>query len=156
MIIDATESDWPLIERMAGAAAIFNEAEEGALEALWEEYLDLGPEDSGYSFMVDREGEQVLGFVCYGPRDLVDGVCDLYYLVVDPEARRQAVGRRLLRAAEAEAGEACARMMIAELSGGPRHELIRALLAGAGYEVEATIKSFFGPGDDLMVMVKRF
>jgi ribosomal protein S18 acetylase RimI-like enzyme len=156
MIIDATETDSLRIEQMAGAAGAFTEAELAALEAVWEEYIDLGPEDSGYSFMVDREGTQVLGFVCYGPRELADGVCDLYYLVVDGEAGRQSVGRRLLKAAEAEARDACARMMMVEVSGGPRHEQMRALLASAGYEVEAVIKSFYEPGDDLTMMVKRF
>lgn len=141
---------------MAGAAGVLNEAELAALEAVWEEYLDLGPEDSGYSFLVDREGTQVLGFVCYGPRELAEGVCDLYYLVVDTHSRRQSVGRRLLRAAEAEAREAGARMVMAEVSGGPRHQPVRALLASAGYEVEAVIKDFYEPGDDLTILVKRF
>jgi ribosomal protein S18 acetylase RimI-like enzyme len=156
MIIDAIETDSLRIEEMAGAAGVFGEAEMAALEAVWEEYLDLGPEDSGYSFLVDREGKQVLGFVCYGPRELTDGVCDLYYLVVDAKASRQSVGRRLLKAAEAEAREACARIMMAEVSGGPRHAPMRALLASAGYEAEAIIKDFYEPGDDLTTMVKRF
>jgi GNAT superfamily N-acetyltransferase len=156
MIIDAVEQDWPRIEHMAAQAGVFNDVEAVALEALWEEYLDLGPEDSGYTFLVDREGKTIRGFVCYGPRDLADGVFDLYYLVVDGEGLRQSVGRRLLRAAEAEAREAGARLLIAEISGELRHQPVEALLASGGFLAEASIRDFYAVGDDLKIMVKRF
>jgi ribosomal protein S18 acetylase RimI-like enzyme len=156
MIIDAQERDWPRIEDVAAKAAVLSDEEAHALEAVWEEYLDLGPEDSGYTFLIDQEGEAIRGFVCYGPRDLTDGVCDLYYLVVDTDARRQSVGRRLLKAAEAEACDAGARMMLAEISSGARHQPMAALLMSAGYQAEAAIRDFYAVGEDLAIMVKRF
>jgi ribosomal protein S18 acetylase RimI-like enzyme len=155
MIVDATETDWPRIEQLAADAGSFGEQEMEALGAVWEEYILLGAEDSGYEFLVDQEGDSARGFICYGPRDLADGVHDLYYLAVDPAARRQGVGRRLLNAAEAEAREAGARMMIAE-SSSTRHAPGRSLCQASGYEIEAAIKDFYSVGDDLLILVKRF
>jgi GNAT superfamily N-acetyltransferase len=156
MIVDAVETDWPLIEGLAERADAFSEEELDALSAILEEFALLGPEDSGYDFLVDREDDRILGFVCYGPRDLTDGVCELYYLVVDPSARKQNVGRRLLKAAEAEAREAGARMMIAETSSAPRFDGTAEFCLKAGYEVEAGIKDLYAVGEDMAVFVKRF
>lgn len=155
MIIDATDSDWPEIGRISERAGVFTDEEMEALAAVGEEAEELGPDESGYYFLVDREGTSVLGFACYGPRHLADGVCDLYYLVVDPAARRRGVGRRLLRACEAEARESGARMCIAETSSAARHDPARALYQAAGYVLEAGIKDLFGAGEDLEMFVKR-
>ena len=156
MILDATEADSSHIEDITVRADAFGDDEIEAIGALWEEYLILGAEDSGYNFLVDRDGDIIRGFVCYGPRDLADGVYDLYYLVVDPNHHRQGIGRRLLTAGEREAKMTGARMIIGETSGGTAREPIRELCRGAGYQAEATIKDFFGEGEDLMFFVKRF
>jgi GNAT superfamily N-acetyltransferase len=156
MIVDAVETDWPLIEGLAERAEVFSEEELDSLSAVLEEFALLGPEESGYDFLVDREDGRILGFVCYGPRDLTDGVCELYYLAVDPASRKQNVGRRLLRAAEAEAREAGARIMIAETSSAPRFGGVHEFCLKAGYLAEAAIKGFYAVDEDLAVFVKRF
>jgi GNAT superfamily N-acetyltransferase len=156
MIIDAIETDWPLIEGLAERAEVFTEEELDALGAILEEYALLGPEESGYDLLVDQVDDRVLGFICYGPRDLTDGVCELYYLVVDPAYRKQSVGRRLLKAAEAEAREAGARMMMAETSSAPRFGGSGEFCRKAGYQVEAGIRDFYALGEDMAVLVKRF
>jgi ribosomal protein S18 acetylase RimI-like enzyme len=156
MIIHATEAEGPQIEDITLRIDGFSDEHFDALGAVWEEYLILGAEDSGYDFLVDRDGDTILGFACYGRRDLADGVFDLYYIAVDPDCRRQGAGRRLLEAGEAAAREAGARMMIVEASGTSEHEPTRAFYQDAGYRVEATIKDFYSAGDDLAVFIKRF
>ncbi len=156
MIVDATESDSPLLEDIGSRSGVLNDDEMDALGAVWEEFLLLGPEDSGYEFLVDRVGDRVSGFVCYGPRDFTDGVFDLHYLVVDPDSRRQSVGRRLLRAAEAESREAGARMMVAETSTAARYAGIEDFFTKAGFQPEARIKDLYAAGEDMVVFVKRF
>jgi GNAT superfamily N-acetyltransferase len=156
MIVDAIETDWPLIEGLAERAEVFSEEELDALSAVLEEFALLGPEDSGYDFLVDRVDGRILGFACFGPRDLTDGVCEIYYLAVDPASRKQNVGTRLLRAAEAEAREAGARMMIAETSSAPRFGGGGEFCRKSGYQAEAGIKDFYAMGEDLAVFVKRF
>lgn len=156
MILTATEQDGLQIQDIAARAGVFSQEEVECVGALWEEYLTLGPECCGYNFIVERNGDQVLGFACYGPRDLTDGVFDLYWVAVDPDCRRNSVGCRLLTASEEAAHQAGGRMIIAETSGTPLYEPTRKFYYGMGYTLEATIKDFYTEGDDLTIFIKRF
>jgi ribosomal protein S18 acetylase RimI-like enzyme len=156
MIIAATQADGPQIQDIAAKAGVFSQEEVECVADLWQEYLGVGPVVGGYNFLVDREGEQVLGFACYGPRDLTTGVFDLYWIAVDPNTHRNGVGRRLLTATEEAVRQAGGRMLIAETSGTPDYEPTRKFYLGMGYTNEATIKDFYSVGDDLAIFVKRF
>jgi GNAT superfamily N-acetyltransferase len=123
---------------------------------LWQDYLSVGPVEGGYNFLVDRDGERVLGFACYGPRDLTSGVFDLYWIAVDSKAHRSGIGRRLLTATEEAVCKAGGRMLIAETSGTPHYEPTRKFYLGMGYSMEAAIRDFYSEGDDLAIFVKRF
>ena len=88
MIISASKADGPQIQSITARAGVFNEEEVDSVRVMFDEYLSLGTEGSGYNFLVYCEGEQVLGFAIYGYRDLTDGVYDLYWIAVDPDAPR--------------------------------------------------------------------
>ena len=156
MILTATEAGGPQIQDIAARAGVFSPEEVECVVELWEDYLTTGPVVGGYNFIVDREGERVLGFACYGLRDLTDGVFDLYWIAVDSKTHRNGVGRMLLTACEEEVRKAGGRMLIAETSGTPHYESTRKFYAGMGYALEATIKDFYAEGDDLAIYVKRF
>jgi len=155
MIFTATVADGPQIQDIAARAGVFNQEEVETVAALWQEYLTDGPQVCGYNFIVDREGDQVFGFACYGPRDLTNGVYDLYWIAVDPNTRRSGAGRRLLAASEEAARKAGARMIIAETSGTSPYDGTRKFYLDTGYIMEATIKDFYIDGDDLAIFVKR-
>lgn len=155
MIEPATEVDGPQIQNITAGAGVFNQEEIECVSELWEEYLTLGPEDCGYNFIVYREGHQVLGFACYGPRDLTNGAFDLYWIAVDPSARGKGVGRALLTASENATRDMGGRMLIAETSGTSHYESTRKFYFGMGYENEARIRDFYATGDDLMIFIKR-
>lgn len=156
MIFVATEADGSQICDIAARAGVFNQEEVDCVAALLEEYLTDGPDVCGYNFIVDREGDKVLGFACYGPRDLTSGVFDLYWIAVDPDTRRGGVGRGLLAASEDAARKAGGRMIIAETSGTSHYEPTRMFYLNTGYMLEATIKDFYTEGDDLAIFIKRF
>ena len=156
MILTATEVDGPQILDIAARAGVFNQEEVDCVADLWEDYLTVGPVVGGYNFLVDRDGDQVLGFACYGPRDLTSGVFDLYWIAVDSNTHRNGIGRRLLNATEEAVNQAGGRMLIAETSGTPHYEPTRNFYLGMGYALEATIKDFYMEGDDLAIFVKRF
>lgn len=156
MIIAAIEADGPRIQDIAARTGFFSQEEVECVAALWEDYLTVGPVVGGYNFIVDREGDRILGFACYGPRDLTTGVFDLYWIAVDPDLHRSGVGRRLLVASEEAVCKAGGRMLIAETSGTPHYEPTRKFYLGTGYVMEASIKDFYSEGDDLAIFVKRF
>jgi len=155
MIVTATEADGEQIQSIAARAGVFSQEEVDAVSVMWTEYLTLGPEDSGYHFIAYRQGNQVLGFAIYGPRDLTDGVFDLYWIAVDPTARCNGVGRKLLTTCEDAAREMGGRMLIAETSGTPLYEPTRKFYFSMGYANEACIKDFYTIGDDLIIFIKR-
>jgi ribosomal protein S18 acetylase RimI-like enzyme len=156
MVVSAREADGPQIQDIAARAEVFNQEEVDCVTALWQDYLTVGPVEGGYNFLVDRDGDRILGFACYGPRDLTNGVFDLYWIAVDPNTRRSGVGRGLLTASEDAVRQAGGRMLIAETSGTPHYEPTRSFYLGMGYKLEATIKDFYIDGDDLVIFVKRF
>jgi ribosomal protein S18 acetylase RimI-like enzyme len=155
MISPATESDAPQIHNITARAGVFSQEEIDSVPAMFDEYLRYGAEVSGYHFLVYREGDQVLGYAIYGFRDLTEGVYDLYWIAVDPSARRKSVGRKLLTACEDAVREAAGRIIIAETSGTVEYESTREFYVRTGYKAEAIIKDFYKPGDDLYIFIKR-
>jgi len=155
MIVPAIEADGPQIRNITARAGVFNEEEVDSVSVMWTEYLTLGPEGSGYNFIVYRDQDRALGFAIYGPRDLTEGVFDLYWIAVDPQARCNGIGRKLLTASEEAARAAGGRMLIAETSGTSLYEATRNFYLRTGYENEATIKDFYTAGDDLKIFIKR-
>lgn len=155
MIFTATEADGSQIHDITARAGVFNQDEIDSVPVMFDDYLKYGTEGDGYHFIVYREGGKVLGYAIYGYRDLTDGVYDLYWIAVDPHARRNGVGRTLLAASEAAIREMGGRIIIAETSGTPEYESTRRFYVNTGYVNEATIKDFYKPGDDLKIFTKR-
>lgn len=157
MIVPATETDGAIIQDITARAGVFNPGEVQSVREIWEEYQNYGAEGSGYYFIVDKEDDKVLGYACYGPRDyaLAPGVFDLYWIAVDPNARRKGAGRRLLTASEEASRRMGGRMLVVETSGSPHYEPTRKFYYSMGYALEATIKDFYAAGDDLAIFVKR-
>lgn len=156
MIVAATEADGEQIREIAANTGFFTQEEVDTVAALWDDYLTTGPVIGGYNFLVDRDGDRVLGFACYGPRDLTSGVFDLYWIAVDSTIHRKGIGRNLLVATEEQVRLAGGRMLIAETSGSSHYEPTRNFYYGMGYALEASIKDFYSVGDDLAIFIKRF
>jgi ribosomal protein S18 acetylase RimI-like enzyme len=155
MISTATQADASQIYDITARAGVFNQEEVDSVPAMFNEYLTLGAEASGYHFTVYREGDRILGFAIYGFRDLTDGVYDLYWIAVDPHARRKSVGRKLLTACEDAVRADGGRIIVAETSGTALYESTREFYVRTGYVNEASIKDFYSVGDDLKIFVKR-
>ena len=155
MIFIATEADKEQIHDITARAGVFSQEEIDSVPVMFDEYLTYGTEDSGYHFIVYRDGKQVLGFAIYGYRDLADGVYDLYWIAVDPNARRNGVGRALLTASEEAVRKMGGRILIVETSGTVEYESTREFYVRMGYLNEASIKDFYKPGDDLNIFTKR-
>lgn len=111
-------------------------------------------EASGYVFLVYTEDANVLGFACFGPRPLTDGTFDLYWIVVDAEARRQGIARALLIRVEEEVRSRGGRLILVETSGTPAYTPARRLYESLGYHYQAVIHDFYAAGDDLIVFGK--
>jgi ribosomal protein S18 acetylase RimI-like enzyme len=155
MISTATEADKAPIHDITTRAGVFSQEEIDSVPVMFDEYLQYGTEGDGYHFIVYRENEQVLGYAIFGYHDLTDGVYDLYWIAVDPNARRKGVGRALITACEEAVRAIGGRILIAETSGIEEYASTREFYVRTGYINEASIKDFYKPGDDLKIYTKR-
>ena len=155
MIITAIQEDGPQIHTINADITIFSREEVECVDELWQEYQAHGPEQSGYYFIVEKEGDTVLGYACYGPRALTDRTYDLYWIAVSPSLRRGGVGRALLAATEEGICRLGGRLLIVETSGLPKYEPTRAFYLATGYTLEATLRDFYSDGDDLVIFTKH-
>jgi len=129
---------------------IFSDEEKDTVRELWDDC------ESGYNFLVAREGERLLGYSCFGERALTEGTYDLFWIAVDPSARRLGAGKALMRATESEVQKRGGRLLVVETSGLDKYESTRTFYDAAGYEKEAVIRDFYKPGDDLVIFTMHF
>ena len=155
MIFVAKEADRDQILQVTARAGVFSAEEVQCVAEIWQEYIDLGVQTSGYTFFIDKDDNRALGFICYGPRSLTDRVYDLYWIAVDPSARRSGVGRRLMERVEASVREKGGRILVIETSGTEKYAGTRAFYLAAGYTHEATLADLYTDGDDLLIFTKR-
>jgi ribosomal protein S18 acetylase RimI-like enzyme len=112
------------------------------------------PATDDYRFIVCEEGDRVLGYACFGATPMTDGCFDLYWLVVDPAARRNGVARELLAAVEQALRRHHARLVRVETAGLESYAPARALYENNGYERAARIRDFYYRGNDLYIYAK--
>ena len=155
MISMAEEADGDQIRQITARAGVFNAEEVQCVAEIWQEYIKLGSQLSGYTFFLEKNRNQALGFACYGPRSLTDRVYDLYWVAVDPSARRLGVGRRLMEKVEASVREKGGRILVIETSGTEKYAGTRAFYSSTGYKHEATLADLYADDDDLLIFTKR-
>src|SRR5512147_1601378 len=81
---------------MTVEAGVFNQKENSTVRELLDGYYE-GPEISGYNFLSCREDGRLLGYACYGPRELSSNGYDLYWICASVHARNKGVGRALMQ-----------------------------------------------------------
>jgi len=123
------------------------------VQELWDAYLRQG-EASGYVFLVYKNGDPLLGYACFGPHPLTEGIFDLYWIAVDPQARGQGIAHALLSRVEDEVRARGGRMVLVETSGTLPYAPARRLYESCGYRYEAVVHDFYAPGDDLIIFSK--
>lgn len=147
--------DIPRLEEILAATGAFSEAEISvALELLELVVNDPGQQD--YEVAVAEAGEQVAGYVLFGPVPLTDGTYDLYWIAVDPGQQGGGVGRRLMKHVEEQVRKKGGRLLCLETSSQGGYLRTREFYQQAGYVEESRIRDFYQPGDDRLTYVKRF
>src|SRR2546428_6605415 len=89
------------LERLTRAAGLFREDEVAIAVELLDDSLAGDPD---YRFLGAYEGDELVGYACWGPAPGTAGTYDLYWLVVDPARQCSGGGTRLVEAVEARAG----------------------------------------------------
>jgi GNAT superfamily N-acetyltransferase len=147
-------TDGETLLSLASGVHLFTSDDVNTIRELWDEFATRG-EKSWYTFVVARRDDNLLGFACYGRRALTEGTWDLYWLGVAQNAQGQGIGKLLLKETEARVKGKGGRLLIIETAGKPEFEPTRQFYLHAGCELEARIRDFYAPGDDLYIFTVR-
>jgi len=148
------ESDRPCLSRLLARIPQFTPAEVAC--AL--ELVDLAltrPDQPDYLFRIAAEGEEVLGYICYGPTPMTSGTFDLYWVAADPQAGARGIGTQLVEAMESDLRARGGRLIRVETSAQEAYGATRGFYAKNGYREVARVPDFYKPGDDLCILAKR-
>ncbi len=150
-----TAEDKPAIVDIVRSVREFSPEEVAVAEELLDAHLDA-PVTSGYLVLAADVNGVVTGYVCYGPAPLTEGTWDIYWVAVDPGAQGQGVGRALMAAAESSIRKSRGRLVLVETSGRPDYARTRQFYRSIGYRQTGRIADFYSPGDDKLILEKRF
>jgi GNAT superfamily N-acetyltransferase len=157
-IIVPTPTDSERIIGLARGIELFNAGDVDIIQELWTEFIEKGETDSWYHFVAAREqngDRKFVGFACYGQRPLTEGTFDLYWIGVGQDQQGRGIGKILLGEVEDQVRTQGGRILIAETEGKPTFEPTRRFYLSAGYELEARIRDFYRPGEDVVIFTKR-
>jgi ribosomal protein S18 acetylase RimI-like enzyme len=168
---ETRRDEFDAIMAMTRRAAVFNEIEVDTVIELLEGYEE-SPEESGYYFMSCREVKhatrerneekskdaqagQVIGYACWGPRELSGNGYDLYWICADPAVHSKGVGRALMSAVEEEIRKRHGVWLVIETSDTEHYAPARRLYERCGYALSMLLKDFYHDGDGLCTYIKR-
>ncbi len=97
------------------------------------------------------ETTEIIGAAYISPEEMADGVWNLWFIGVKPEAKAKGVGSALLAEAERRARAAGARLILIETASGDDFLATRGFYNQRGYEHEATIRDYYGDGTDKVI-----
>jgi ribosomal protein S18 acetylase RimI-like enzyme len=100
--------------------------------------------------------DELVGYACYGPTPGTDRTFDLYWIAVAPALQGAGIGTLLLREVERRLTGQNARLLVIETSSRSEYAPTRGFYARCGYAMAARVREFYAPGDDRIILTKRF
>lgn len=144
---EPTPEDVERVRDLVDRTAYFSAEEVGIAAELVEERLAKGV-DSGYEFVfADDALGKLLGYACFGKIPCTTNRYDLYWIAVEPEHQGHGLGRELLRAAEDRIVSLGGARVYVDTSTKPQYAATRSFYERCGYELDAALEGFYGPGD---------
>ena len=161
MIRLAKSTDFPELKRIAEGTNMFLDGElESFLSELQQYFQSVeGGADPLTTLTVAVEGNDetgpLTGAAYFTPEVMAQGVMNLLFIGVAPEARNRGVGQSLLQQFEDTAQSNSARLAIIETASDQMFAPAWALYRKMGYGEEARIRDFFDDGLDKLIFLKR-
>jgi len=149
-------SDRSPLTRLLQSIENFTSEEVDVAIELLDIYLSQ-PDQKDYRFLcLTDESDLPVGYACFGPTPLTEGVYDLYWIAVHPEWQNRGVGSQLMEVVEQEMQKGNARMLMIETSSQESYRRTIQFYLKRGYNIVATIEDFYKPGDAKIIFSKRF
>ena len=139
------------LEQLTRGTGLFREEEVATAVELLDE-SQAG--DGDYRFLGAFDGEQLIGYACWGPTPGTEATSDLYWIVVERSSQGRGIGSELLHEVERRLTADGRRLIVVETSSRPDYVPTRAFYEARGYIRAATIPAYYAPGDDLVIYTK--
>ena len=139
------------LERLTAATGLFRPEEVATASELLQ--ASLGGDDD-YRFLGAYDGDDLVGYACWGPTPGTLGTADLYWIVVDRPRQQRGIGTQLIRAVEERLTTEGCRLVVVETSSRADYADTRAFYEHRGYERVALIPGYYALGDDLVIYLK--
>jgi len=139
------------LESLVRGTGLFREAEIRTAVELLDEALDG---DDDYRFLGAFDGDELVGYACFGPTPDTLGTFDLYWIAVERSRQGTGIGTQLVSAVEHRLSADGGRLIVVETSSRVEYEPTRAFYEARGYCRTATIAGYYAPSDDLVIYVK--
>lgn len=153
----AEASDLARIKGIAVAAEMFSVDEADFFDEMLHGALDGSLEGHQWLVVEDPAGT-VISAAQFAPEPFADRMWNLYFIAVDPAQQGSGIGSAVMAHVEAELtqrGDQVARTLVVETSSTDQYARTREFYAGLGYDEEARIREFYGPGDHKVVFWKQ-
>ncbi len=153
----ATAGDLERIKEIAVAAEMFSTEEAEFFDEMLNGALDGSLEGHEW-LVVEASDGPVVGAAQFAPEPFADRMWNLYFIAVDPAFQGSGIGRAVMGHVEGHLtarGEEHVRTLVVETSSTDQYARTRSFYAGIGYDEEARIREFYGPGDHKVVFWKQ-
>lgn len=142
------------IEEILRSSGFFYEFEiETALE-IADETVEKGTERSGYYWLRATDEDGVIAFANYGKNAFSTHSWDLYWIAVHQNSRNKRLGTVMLKAIEDDVRKLGGKILWIETSGRPLYASTEGFYRKNGYQLAASLKDFYGPGDPKQIYSK--
>lgn len=146
-------SDVATVRNLTSATGFFSPDEISVAVELVEERLARGLR-SGYYFLFAEHNGRVVGYTCFGPIPCTLASFDIYWIAVLPEVQSRGVGRALIQRTEQKIVDLGGKRIYVETSTRNQYRPTLRFYQRQGYQQEALLKDFYGPGDHKAVFLK--
>jgi GNAT superfamily N-acetyltransferase len=147
-------TDLPAILEAARSVGVFTAEEVATVDELFQGYL-RDAQASGYNFLSCKDGDEVLGFACWGPTALSKGATDLYWICTAQNAQSRGVAAALFQTVAAAAASIGRWLIVIWTSSREEYAPARNFYLRMGCVLQTRIIDFYDHGEDLCVFVRR-
>jgi GNAT superfamily N-acetyltransferase len=147
--------DRKYVEEILRSTDFFYEFEIQTALEIADETIEKGGETSGYHWMNIRDEDGLVAFANYGKNPFSTHSWDLYWIAVHHNSRNKKLGSLLLNAIEDDIRERGGKILWIETSGRPLYASTEAFYRKNGYQLHATLREFYGPGDPKQIYSKE-
>jgi ribosomal protein S18 acetylase RimI-like enzyme len=142
------------VEEILRSTDFFYDFEIDTALEIADETIAKGMEKSGYYWLKVIDDDGIVAFANYGKNAFSTHSWELYWIAVHNNARHKKLGSTLLKAVEDDVRKHKGKILWIETSGRPKYAATEAYYQRNGYELAASLKEFYGPGDPKQVYVK--